>query len=107
MSWTVGFLNDEVREELDALPRDFVASFLRISELIELDGIHKLREAYVKHLEGRLWEMRLKGKDGIAGAVYVTSHEQRVVVVRVFIEKTQKTPGREIQLALKRARMIN
>lgn len=36
-------------------------------------GLERLRELYVKHLEGRLWEMRMKGKDGIARAAYVTA----------------------------------
>ena len=62
-----------------------------------------MHEPYIKHLEGRLWEMRMKGRDGIARAIYVTAHERRVVVVRAFRKKTQKTPRREIALALKRA----
>ena len=60
----------------------------------------------VKHLRGALWEMRLKGKDGISGALYVTAVGRRVVVVRVFIKKTQNTPNREIELALRRAKEI-
>jgi phage-related protein len=60
----------------------------------------------VKHLEGALWEMRLKGKDGIARAAYVTANGRRVIVVRVFSKKTQKTPRREIELSLKRAKEI-
>jgi phage-related protein len=59
----------------------------------------------VKHLEGPLWEMRMKGKDGIARAVYVTASNQRVVV-RVFPKKTQKTPRREIELAHARAKEV-
>ncbi len=106
MRWSVGFLNDDVRNELEALPSSFMASFLRISELIEVKGLQDVHEPYVKHLEGPLWEMRLKGKDGIARAAYVTAHERRVVVVRVFVKKTQKTPRREIILALKRAKEI-
>jgi phage-related protein len=50
--------------------------------------------------------MRLKGKDGISRALYVTSVGKRVVMVRVFIKKRQKTPGRELELALKRAMEI-
>jgi len=46
----------------------------------------------------------MKGKDGIARAAYVTATGRRVVVVRVFRKKTQKTPRREIDLALKRAK---
>jgi len=41
-------------------------------------------------IEGPLWEMRMTGKDGIARAIYVTAKGKRVVVVRVFVKKTQK-----------------
>jgi len=62
-----------------------------------------VHEPHVKHLEGKLWEMRMKGKDGIARAVYVTARERRVVVVPVFVKKTEKTPRREIDIAQKKA----
>ena len=65
-----------------------------------------MREPQVKHLLGTIWEMRLKGKDGISRALYVKAVGKRVVVVRVFIKKTQRTPSREIDLALKRAKEI-
>jgi len=42
----------------------------------------------------------------IARALYVTARGERVVVVRVFAKKTQKTPHREIELALKRAKEV-
>jgi phage-related protein len=107
MKWRVEFLNDGVLAELEALPLDIQARFLRISRLIEAEGIHKLREPYVKHLEGPVWEMRMKGRDGIARAAYVTASGQRVVVVvHVFVKKTQKTPRREIEMALKRAKEV-
>ena len=73
------------------LPKDIIASFLRVSRLIESEGLERMREPYVRHLEGSLWEMRIKGKDGIARAAYVTATGRRVVV-RVFPKKTQKTP---------------
>jgi phage-related protein len=50
--------------------------------------------------------MRLKGREGIARAVYVTATGRRVVVVRVFGKKTEKTPRREIELALRRAKEV-
>jgi hypothetical protein len=34
---------------------------------------------HVRHIRGQLWEIRLKGKAGIARAFYVTAKEQRVV----------------------------
>ena len=101
-----GFLNEDVRAEMAAMPRDIRASFERIVHLIEVAGLRKVHEPYIKHLEGPLWEMRMKGKDGIARAAHVTAIERRVVVVRVFPKKTQKTPRREIELALKRAKEV-
>ena len=65
-----------------------------------------MREPHVRHLEGPLWEMRIKGKDGIFRAIYVAARGRRVVVVRVFVKKTEKTPRREIDLALERAKEI-
>ena len=106
MKWTVSFLNGDVRRELEAFPRDIVASFLRIVRLIETGGLHLVHEPYVKHLEGPVWEMRMKGKDGIARAAYVTATGRRVVVVHVFPKKTQKTPRKEIEIALRRAKEV-
>ncbi|MBL26203.1 MAG: hypothetical protein CMM50_01445 [Rhodospirillaceae bacterium] len=106
MKWTVEFLNDEVRKELDSLPVDIRARFERIVRLIGEFGLNQVREPYIKHLEGPLWEMRMKGKDGIARAIYVTAHQRRVIVVRAFRKKTQKTPRREIALALERAKEV-
>ena len=65
-------------------------------------GLPNVREPHVKHIRGPLWEMRLKGKAGIARALYVTAPGQRVVVLRVFVKKTEKTPPREIEQALER-----
>ena len=66
----------------------------------------KLGLPYVKYLEQGLWEIRLKGKNGISRALYVTAKPKRVIVVRVFIKKTQKTPRKEIKIALSRAKKI-
>ena len=107
MTWVVELLDDRVREELDVLPADMKARFRRIVELIQDYGFDRVREPHVRHLEGSLWEMRLKGKDGISRAIYVTARGRRVVVVRVFVKKTQKTPRREIDLALERAKEVS
>lgn len=103
MSWRVSVLNETVEKELSALPLDMRAKLVRIVELIESLGLDKVREPYVKHLQKSLWEMRISGRDGISRAIYVSASGKRVVIVRAFIKKTQKTPRSEIELALKRA----
>ena len=74
--------------------------------LIQEHGLERVRHPHVDHIDGQLWEMRLKGRSGISRALYVTRRPQRVVVVRVFVKKKQKTPRSEIELALKRAEEI-
>jgi phage-related protein len=95
-----------VDAELAALPDDMLARLRKIGELIQAHGLERMREPHVKHLEGRLWEIRLTGRDGIARAIYVTARGKRVVIVRVFVKKTQKTPRQEIELAHKRAKEV-
>ncbi|OAI09349.1 hypothetical protein A1359_02190 [Methylomonas lenta] len=106
MTWSIETLNATVDEEIEALPVDMRARLVRIAELIATVGLENVREPHIKHLEGSLWEMRLKGKDGISRALYVTTRKKRVVIVRVFIKKTEKTPRREIEIALTRAKEV-
>jgi phage-related protein len=104
--WTVGFYGDEAIAEVKALPRDMQSKFERIVQMIETNGLEKMREPYVKHIEGKIWEMRMIGRDGIARSLYITTVGRRVVVLRTFIKKTQKTPRAEIEIALKRAKEV-
>src|SRR6516225_627187 len=103
MAWVVELLDDRVRDELESLPPDMQARFRRIVELIQGYGLERVHEPHIKHLEGPLWEMRMKGEGGISRAIYITAKGRHVVVVRVFAKKTQKTPRREIEIALQRA----
>jgi len=106
VSWQVEVLNDVVRAEIRTLPSDIQARFVRFGELVSQVGLENLREPQVKHLEAKLWEIRLVGRDGIARALYVTATGKRIVVVRAFVKKTQKTPRAEIELALRRAKEV-
>ena len=103
-SWTVETLNDVVDAELTNLPADLRARFVRITELIETVGLPRVGAPHVKHIRGPLWEIRLVARSGIARALYATHEGRRVVVLRVFMKKTQRTPRSEITLALRRAR---
>jgi len=106
MTWTVETLNATVDDEIEALPADMRARLVRISQLIAMSGLKNVHQPHVKHIEGLIWEMRMKGRDGISRALYVTARKQRVVIVRVFIKKTEKTPRREIEIALTRAKEV-
>ena len=104
--WKVELLDDVVAAELQAWPPDLRASLTRIIERITTLGLERIGEPHVRHLEGKLWEMRPSGR-GIEGrALHVAASGRRVVIVLAFLKKTRKTPHRMIDLALKRARSI-
>jgi phage-related protein len=82
------------------------ARLVRLTELIEQIGFEALPRDCVKHLEGKLWELRITGRDGISRAIYVTAAGRRAVIVHVFVKKTQKTPARELEIARQRAKEV-
>jgi phage-related protein len=106
MAWVVELLDIAV-PELRALPEDMQAHFSRVVQLIQTLGLERMREPWIKHLEDRLWEIRVSGRDGIARAIYVTARGRRVVVVRVFVKKTQRTPKSELDIARRRAKEVS
>ena len=105
-AWTVEFLDDAVEAEFLAIPKDLQARLVHIADLIESYGLENLGMPYMRHLQDKLWEIRGKGKSGIARALYVAVVGRRVVILRVFVKKTQKTPTAEIALALTRIKEI-
>ena len=104
--WIVTYGDKRAQKEVDRLADDIQADFLSVVEMIERCGLEQVHEPYVKHLRGKLWEMRMRGKDGIARAAYITIQGKRVVVLHAFVKKTQQTPTEAIELALKRAKEL-
>ena len=106
MNWRVDVLSQSVVEEIDALPPDMRAKLDHIVRMIEELGLHQVREPYIKALQGKLWEIRIKGRDGIARAICVTVKERRVVILHAFRKKTRKTPEAAIRTALSRMKEL-
>ena len=99
--WTV-VLHPLAEPELRALPADMRARFLRIAEMLEDFGPQRVGLPHVRPLEGKLWEMRMQGRDGISRAVYAAMQGRRLLVLHVFVKKTQATPRKAIETARKR-----
>ena len=70
--WTVGTVS-AVDSEIEALPVKLRARLIRLLEAVENVGLEELRGPHVRHLEGRLWELRAKAEGGIARGIYVTA----------------------------------
>lgn len=105
-SWVVEFVNEAAQEEVAALPFDLRTRFAQFVSVIEGHGLERLAGKYAKQLDGKLWELRMKGKDGIARSIYVTRHPKRVVILYSFVKKSQKTPTKALEIARKREKEV-
>jgi phage-related protein len=106
MAWSVIAVNEAAAEELRELSTDLRAKFERIVALIRSKGLEQVHEPYIKHLDGKFWEIRMIGRDSIARSIYMTASGQRIVVLHTFVKKTQKTPARALAIAKARAKEV-
>lgn len=65
-----------------------------------------LGEPHTKAMGEGLFELRLKGADGIARIFYCTLIGKRIVMLHSFIKKTERTPARELAVARHRMKEI-
>lgn len=106
MKWKISYYSEKVMRQLLALPKTLLAKYLRTINLIEEFGAY-LGEPHTKAFGGGLFEIRLKGQEGIARVFYCTAKEKEVIILHSFIKKDQKTPLRELEIAKKRLKEIH
>ena len=105
VGWSI-VLDERLEKWLNDISADIKARIINITDLLVEHGPQNVREPYVKHIQGKLFEIRAKGKDGIARVFYFTMAGQRIVLVHGFIKKTQRTPKKEIDIATARMKEI-
>lgn len=101
MAWTVTFYSQRVEDEILALSGGFLARFLKYAERMEVFGPN-LGMPHTRAMGGGLFELRIKAAEGIARVFYCTVVDRRIVFLHQFVEKTDKTPAKELQFARNR-----
>jgi len=61
---------------------------------------------HTRSLDKGLFELRVKGKEGIGRIFYCIRIGKRIVMLHVFIKKSQKTPKKELEIAIKRMKEV-
>lgn len=61
---------------------------------------------FTKAMKKGLFEVRAKAQEGIARGFYCIISAERIVIVHVFIKKSQTTSKKELDLALKRLKEV-
>ena len=91
-----------VRDFLDKCLPSIKAKAFRVLLNISEYGLQAIIP-HVKKLTGTpLWEIRIIGKENVR-ILYVMLVKKRILLLHAFYKKTQKTPKREIKIALRRA----
>jgi len=105
MNWKLTYYNSAVQKEILKLPKTLVARYLRFVDLMQEYGAN-LGEPHTKALGDGLFELRLKGIEGIARIFYCTLIGKEIVILHSFIKKTMKIPLKERAIAIKRMKEI-
>lgn len=101
--WNIIFYEREngkvpVQEFLQSLSRQQHAKAIHEIEILEQFG-NALRMPHAKHIDGKLWELRIKAGSDISRIFYFIHIGNDIVLLHGFIKKTQKTPSGEIDKA--------
>ena len=105
MGWRIEYYSSKLEKEILKLPAGLLARYLHLTDLMLEFGCN-LGMPHTRPLEDGLFELRIKSKEGIARAIYCARSEKRIVMLHVFVKKTQKTPKRELRIAMRRMKEV-
>ncbi len=105
MDYVISYYSEAVELEILDLPDTLAAQYLMLSRRMVVIGPN-LGEPHTKAMGGGLFELRLKGAEGIARVLYCTQVGRRIVTLHSFIKKTDHTPKRELEVAQVRFKEI-
>ena len=105
MDYEINYYSEEVEEEILSLPETLAARYVVLTRRMTAIGAN-LGPPHTDSLGEGLFELRLKGAEGIARVFFCTLMSRRIMMLHSFVKKTQKTPLREIEIARKRMKEI-
>jgi len=105
MSFEILYFNEKVQAQVECWPTGIAASFLRVTEQMEISGPN-LGMPYTKAFGEGLFEIRAKGPEGIGRAFFCYLLHKKIVILHGFIKKSQATPIKELAIARRRLKEI-
>ncbi|MDY0301741.1 MAG: type II toxin-antitoxin system RelE/ParE family toxin [Trichlorobacter sp.] len=105
MDFRIEYFNKKVQDEILALPDTLAARYIVLTRRMEALGPN-LGEPHTKAFGQGLFELRLKGAEGIARVLYCTIVGKRIVILLSFIKKADKTPQIALKIAISRMKEV-
>ena len=105
MTWEIKYYSEKLEKEILNLPDGLLARYLRLTDLMIEFGAH-LGLPHAKPIDSGLFELRVKGKEGIARVFFCLKIGKKIIMLHSFIKKSQKTPSKEIKIAKTRMKEV-
>ena len=105
MDYTINYYSDAVQEQIMELPDTLAARYIVLTRRMIALGPN-IGEPHTKAFGNGLFELRLKGAEGIARVFFCTLVGKRIVMLHSFIKKSERTPSREREVAETRMKEI-
>ena len=104
-NWKIEYYSNKIENNILKLPTGLLARYLHLADLIEEFGPN-LGMPHTRSLGEKLFELRLKSKEGTGRIFYCSKVGKRIIVLHAFIKKSQKTPEKELKIARKRLKEV-
>lgn len=99
--YKIVFYSETVKTFVKRLPKSLLAKYALARDLMVEFGPN-IGGKYTKAMGKGLFELRLHASEGIARVFFCTRIGKQIVFLHGFIKKTEKTPKKELDIALNR-----
>ena len=98
MEYRIDYFSEQVQASILDLPDTLAARYIVLTRRMVAVGPN-LGEPHTKAFGGGLFELRLKGAEGIARVFFCTVVGRRIIMLHCFVKKSAKTPAKELEVA--------
>ena len=105
MDYTINYYSDAVQEQIIELPDTLAARYIVLTRRMIALGPN-IGEPHTNAFGDGLFELRLKGAEGIARVFFCTLVGKRIVMLHSYVKKSERTPTREREVAETRMKEI-
>jgi phage-related protein len=109
MEWKINYYSQNnkspVKKWLNEIGNEPRAEIFKVFEMLSKYGI-QLGLPFVRPIENKIYEVRAKDKSGIYRVLYFAYKEKTFIMLHGFQKKTQATPRKEIDIAIKRMKEL-
>ncbi|HVS36263.1 MAG TPA: type II toxin-antitoxin system RelE/ParE family toxin [Gemmataceae bacterium] len=105
MDWEIVYYDDGVQGVILAFPPGLQARYIHLTERMLAFG-SDLGMPHTRAMGKGLFELRMKGKEGIARVFFCNRPNRRILMLHAFVKKSAKTPRKELQVARRRMREV-